>query len=127
MAWCSFLQTLAATWRLERLLVCKFRQIEKYGEAPASFFRVAIHKPRFVAAVQGDEAGLLCVFIENVGAGLHHAAHTAHALVAHWHIGLLFFLVADDTLGGEEHTCYAGSVFESYAGYLGGVNHAFCA
>ena len=52
--------------------------------------------------------------------GLHHAAH---ARVGHRHFGLVFLLVADDALCGEEHACYRGSVFEGYASNLGRVYH----
>lgn len=52
---------------------------------------------------------------------LHHAAH---ARSRHGHLGLVFLLVADDALGGEEHACHRGCVFKGNAGYLGGVNHA---
>ena len=56
------------------------------------------------------------------GSLLHHSAHAAHAGVTHWHFGLVLLGVADDALGGEEHSGNAGCVLKSNAGYLGRVD-----
>ena len=48
-----------------------------------------------------------------LGRGLYflvHTAHAAHAGVAGGHRGFGFFDVAEDALGGEEHTGDAGGV-----------------
>ncbi len=37
---------------------------------------------------------------------LHHAAHATHAACGHCGCGVVFFLVGDDALCGEEHACY---------------------
>ena len=57
-----------------------------------------------------DKARRLCQneldtasFILSGWDGLHHAAHTTHAACGHCGCGVIFFLVGDDTFGGEEH------------------------
>ena len=57
---------------------------------------------------------------------LHHAAHASHARCWHCGCGVLFFLVGNDTFGGEEHSGNGGSVFKRYACNLGGVDDACC-
>lgn len=56
---------------------------------------------------------------------LHHAAHTSHA-GSHTGCGtgrILFFLVGNHTLGGEEHTGNRSGIFKSYTGNLGRVDN----
>ena len=37
---------------------------------------------------------------------LHHATHAAHAWGTHRHFGFVLFLLNDNTLCSEEHSCY---------------------
>ena len=54
--------------------------------------------------------------------GLVHSAHSAHTGVAGGHRGFGFLDVAEDALGGQQHTGNRGGVLESDTGNLGGVN-----
>ena len=55
---------------------------------------------------------------------LHHAAHASHARCWHCGCGVLFFLVGNHTLGGEEHAGDCGRDFASHAGHPGGGGRA---
>ena len=52
---------------------------------------------------------------------LHHSA--THSACRHRHRGSFFFLIANHTLGGEEHSGHRSSVFQCYTCHLGGVYH----
>ena len=57
------------------------------------------------------------------GGRLHHAAHATHAAGGHCGCGVIFLLVGNHALGGEEHACNRGSVLQSHAGNLGRVDY----
>ncbi len=58
-------------------------------------------KKNAVATLAGYRVGVipLCSF-------LHHATHAAHTWGTHRHFGLVLFLLNNNTLSSEEHSCY---------------------
>ena len=60
-------------------------------------------------------------YIKHLTSCLLH--HTSHAwCTAHRHSGLLFGLVNDEALSGEEHASDTGSILQSHTGYLGRID-----